>query len=156
MRKETKDCAINIFQRAWRRFKWCRVQQCWRSQGSHVAEMISVHSQGGRENRSSTVEQSVSSDHHKLLCLHLTLPATLLYAGLHATSCFSTGSIVTTGQGVKKYCDQRTKATELIFPFCSTDAQPYRHSEDLFRIILGSKIQLTTCYKENTVNSVLL
>lgn len=52
---------------------------CARSQGSRAAEVINVHLQGGRENRSTVVEQSVSSDRHKLLCLHLTLPATPLY-----------------------------------------------------------------------------
>lgn len=56
----------------------------------------------GRENRSTTVEQLVSSDHHKLLCLYLTLMATLLYWGQQAETMLSTASAVTTGWGGKE------------------------------------------------------
>lgn len=101
-----------------------------RSQGSHAAEMISVHSQRGRENRGTTVEQLVSSDHHKLLCLHLTLPATLLYWGQHAKSSFSVVSVATTGWGGKTTCEQQTTAAELIFPVWNADRQPNHHLED--------------------------
>lgn len=73
----------------------------WESQGLHAAEVISVRfSQGRRENRSTTVE--LSPDHHKLLCLHLTLTATLLYEGQQAETMLSTTSVVTAGWGGKE------------------------------------------------------
>lgn len=84
--------------------------------------MISVHSQGGREGRGTTVEQSVSSDPHKLLCLHLTLTAMLLSWGQQAKSSFHTFKCYNhmTVKKHKLWPAEKKKATSLMYLVADT------------------------------------
>lgn len=73
MRKETKRMcqkmtAIDVAGRT-----WCHVELCKVSRFTCCLKWLVCVSQGGRQDRRTIGEQLVSCDHHKLLCLHLTL-----------------------------------------------------------------------------------
>lgn len=96
---------------------WCHAEGRGVSRFTCYLKWLVCISRRGRENRGTIREQLVSSDRHKLLCLHLTRTATHF---IEAETRRSTVSVVTTECRVKKE-KKNWQATRLILPVCIND-----------------------------------